>query len=78
MPAEISAIEHLLKTARLKVKRSQVWERICAENGVGQIIGREIHFTVAERQRLREYVQAEHGIDPQFDRIANNPLLLSD
>ena len=59
MPAEIAAIERLLKTAKLKVQRSQVWEQICAENGVGQIIGREIHFTVTEKQRLREYVQAE-------------------
>tara|TARA_R110002074_G_scaffold212504_1_gene382012 strand:+ start:2489 stop:3364 length:876 start_codon:yes stop_codon:yes gene_type:complete len=77
MPAEIAAIERLLKTAKLKVQRSQVWEQICAENGVGQIIGREIHFTVTEKQRLREYVQAEHGIDPQFDLRAGGRMAMA-
>lgn len=67
MPAEIAAIERLLKGGKLKVRRNRLWERICDENGVGQVIGREIHFTPADRQRLRAYVKAEHDLDPQFD-----------
>ncbi|MDO6443634.1 hypothetical protein [Marinobacter sp. 2_MG-2023] len=67
MRAEVAAIERLLKAARLKVKRSPVWERICEENGVGRVIGRDIHFTADEKQRLRAYVQSQYGIDPQYD-----------
>lgn len=67
MPAEIAAIERLLKAGKSKVQRNRIWEQICAENGVGQVIGREIHFTPEDRQRLREYIVAEHGVDPQYD-----------
>lgn len=77
MPAEIAAIERLLKGSKLKVQRNQIWEQICAENGVGQVIGREIHFTPADRQRLREYVVAEHGLDPQYDSRAGGRMAVA-
>ncbi len=77
MPAEIAAIERLLKTGKSKVQRNQIWEQICAENGVGRVIGREIHFTPADKQRLREYVLAEHGLDPQFDVRAGGPMAMA-
>ena len=70
MKAEINAIERLLKAGKSKVQRNQIWEQICAENGVGQVIGREIHFTPLDKQRLREYVVAEYRLDPQFDSRA--------
>lgn len=77
MKAEIAAIERLLKAGKSKVLRNKIWEQICAENGVGQVIGREIHFTPADRQRLREYVVAEHGLDPQFDSRAGGRMAMA-
>jgi hypothetical protein len=77
MPAEIAAIERLLRAGKSKVQRNQIWEQICAENGVGQAIGREIHFTPADKQRLREYVLAEHGVDPQFDSRAGGRMAMA-
>lgn len=77
MPAEIAAIERLLKGSKLKVQRNRIWEQICAENGVGQVIGREIHFTPEDRQRLREYIVAEHGVDPQYDSRAGDRMAMA-
>lgn len=77
MKAEINAIERLLKGSKSKVQRNQIWEQICAENGVGQVIGREIYFTPADRQRLREYVVAEHGLDPQYDSRAGGRMAMA-
>ncbi|SHK83021.1 hypothetical protein SAMN05216369_3308 [Marinobacter antarcticus] len=77
MLAEIAAIERLLKAGKSKVQRSQTWEQICAENGVGQVIGREIHFTAADKQRLREYALAEHGVDPQFDSRVGGRMVMA-
>jgi hypothetical protein len=77
MPAEIAAIERLLKAGKSKVQRNRIWEQICAENGVGQVVGREIHFTAADKQRLREYALAEHGVDPQFDSRAGGRMAMA-
>lgn len=77
MPAEIAAIERLLKAGKSKVQRNQIWEQICAENGVGQVIGREIHFSPEDKQRLRDYAKAEHGIDPQFDSRAGGRMAMA-
>ncbi|MBQ0834048.1 hypothetical protein [Marinobacter sp.] len=77
MPAEIAAIERLLRGGKSKVQRNQTWEKICAENGVGRAIGREIHFTPLDKQRLREYVVAEHGLDPQFDSRAGGRMAMA-
>ncbi|WP_144823155.1 DUF7281 domain-containing protein [Marinobacter piscensis] len=77
MPAEITAIERLLKGGKLKVRRSPLWERICDENGVGQVIGREIHFTPEDRQRLRDYVKAEHNLDPQYDSRTGGRMVMA-
>lgn len=77
MPAEIAAIERLLRGGKSKVQRNQTWEKICAENGVGRALGREIHFTPLDKQRLREYVVAEHGLDPQFDTRAGGRMTMA-
>ncbi|GGE78117.1 hypothetical protein GCM10011533_33100 [Streptosporangium jomthongense] len=77
MPAEIAAIERLLRGGKTKVRLNPTWEQICRENGVGQVIGREIHFTPDDKQRLRDYVLAEHGIDPQFDSRAGGRMAMA-
>ncbi|RBW51420.1 hypothetical protein [Marinobacter sp. F3R11] len=77
MPAEITAIERMLKAGKSKVQRNKLWEQICAENGVGQVIGREIHFTPDDKQRLRDYIRAEHGVDPQYDSRAGGRMVMA-
>ncbi|MCK0164918.1 hypothetical protein [Marinobacter sp. S6332] len=77
MLAEIAAIERLLRTGKANVRRGKVWDQICAETGVGQVIGKEIHFTPEERQRLREYAKAEHGLDPQYDSRAGGRMAMA-
>lgn len=77
MRAEIAAIERLLKSGKSKVLRNRTWDRICSENGVGQVIGKEIHLTLAEKQRLREYIESEYGVDPQFDSRAGGRMAMA-
>ncbi|MBK1852401.1 hypothetical protein FE845_13690 [Marinobacter sp. 1-4A] len=77
MPAEIAAIERLLRGGKSSVRRGKVWDQICAETGVGQVVGKEIHFTPEERQRLREYAKAEHGLDPQYDSRAGGRMAMA-
>ncbi|PCM43373.1 hypothetical protein [Marinobacter sp. ANT_B65] len=77
MPAEIAAIERLLKAGKSKVQRNKLWEQICAENGVGQVIGRDIHFSPDDKQRLRDYIRAEHGVDPQYDSRAGGRMVMA-
>ncbi|WP_298450437.1 hypothetical protein [uncultured Marinobacter sp.] len=77
MLAEIAAIERLLRTGKANVRRGKVWDQICAETGVGQVVGKEIHFTPEERQRLREYAKAEHGLDPQYDSRAGGRMAMA-
>ncbi|MDS1311518.1 DUF7281 domain-containing protein [Marinobacter xiaoshiensis] len=77
MPAEIAAIERLLRGGKSTVKRGKIWDQICAETGVGQVVGKEIHFTPEERLRLREYAKAEHGLDPQYDSRAGGRMAMA-
>ncbi|MFP3978926.1 hypothetical protein [Marinobacter sp. KMM 10035] len=77
MPAEIAAIERLLRGGKSSVRRGKVWDQICAETGVGQVVGKEIRFTPEERQRLREYAKAEHGLDPQYDSRAGGRMAMA-
>ncbi|MDR9469338.1 hypothetical protein [Marinospirillum sp.] len=67
MRNEIAAIERFLKSDKLKVKRNKTWDSICLETGAGAVVGKEIHFASADKQRLRAYVASACGLDPQFD-----------
>ncbi|MBE0508433.1 MAG: hypothetical protein IBX50_17225 [Marinospirillum sp.] len=67
MRNEIAAIERLLKSDKLKVKRNKTWDSICVETGAGAVVGKEIHFASADKQRLRAYIASACGVDPQFD-----------
>lgn len=64
---ELSAIRRLLTSSRTSVRFSKTWEALCDETGVGTRVGQLIHFTPDDRERLREYAQAEFGVDPQFE-----------
>ncbi|MBU2874536.1 DUF7281 domain-containing protein [Marinobacter salexigens] len=77
MRAEVSAIERLLRAGKATVRRGKVWDQICVETGVGQVVGKEIHFTPEERQRLREYAKAEHGLDPQYDSLSGGRMAMA-
>lgn len=77
MRAEVGAIERLLRTGKTKVQRNKLWEQICAENGVGRVVGREIHFSPEDKQRLRDYAKAEYGTDPQFDSRAGGRMAMA-
>lgn len=67
MRNEIAVIERFLKSDKLKVKRNKTWDSICLETGAGAVVGKEIHFASADKQRLRAYVASVCGLDPQFD-----------
>ncbi len=67
MRAEIAAIERLLKSDKTCVRRNATWDRIHDETGAGTVVAREIRFSQGDRQRLREYVLSQTGLDPQFD-----------
>lgn len=67
MRNEIAAIERFLKSDKLKVKRNKTWDSICVETGAGAVVGKEIHFASADKQRLRAYIASACGVDPQFD-----------
>jgi len=77
MKNEIAAVERLLRSDKTTVQRNKTWEAICAETGAGNVVGKDIYFTSADKQRLREYIASESGLDPQFDSRAGGRMALA-
>jgi len=77
MKNEIAAVERLLRSDKTTVQRNKTWDTICAETGAGSVVGKEIHFTPTDKQRLREYIASESGLDPQFDSRAGGRMAMA-
>lgn len=77
MKNEIAAVERLLRSEKTTVQRNKTWDDICAETGAGLVVGKEIHFTPTDKQRLRAYIESECGIDPQFDSRAGGRMAMA-
>ncbi|MGX1201043.1 DUF7281 domain-containing protein [Marinobacter sp. MBR-105] len=74
---EFGAIRRLLQSGRKTARRNQVWTRIHNETGAGVLDAREIHFTMDDLWRLREYGRQITGLDPQFDTTAGSRVELA-
>lgn len=75
---ELNAIRRLLTSGNRSVRFSSTWESICSETGLGNRLGRELHFSPDEMIRLREYAVSAYGMDPQHDDPAVGRMAMAD
>ena len=60
----MQAVHRLLRERLDKVPRSAVWEQINSAFEIGEPRGRDLHFSVEQRQLLREQCRSAWGFDP--------------
>lgn len=67
-----NVVKRLVSRGDYKARLNKTWQEIHEDTGLGVIVGKEVTFTVAERQKLRDYIQYKTGLDPS-DREVTVP-----
>lgn len=77
MARDLQAVQNLLRQGKRSVRRSATWESIRDATGCGTVRGNQIEFTLAETERLRDYIIRQHGLDPLKDDTSGSRLRLA-
>jgi len=62
-----NAIQKALRTSASSVKRTDAWQEICEAYDVGEVRGKKILLSLADRDSLKEYIKADCGLCPLHD-----------
>jgi hypothetical protein len=71
---QFNSIQRVVKNRRFQVKANSLWKRIHNELGIGEISCSQLHLSVSDHQKLREFCRIETGLDPLDDHDISDRL----